>query len=200
MYFGYNSLNYLTLSQASTISFTKVFFSSILAFVVFKEKVSYLVFFFLIIGFVGVILISEPQNFNNLLGLYMGLFSALCVSGGIISISYLSKHENTNKILLYHSFISSVIFFSIFNQTITFSFYDIQSYLMITVTAIIGQYFNTESYKDSPTNKVMILSYSRIIFSTALGFFLMNEDLNFLNILGVSIIILTSFIIKKKKS
>ena len=26
MYFGYNSLNYLTLSQASTISFTKVFF------------------------------------------------------------------------------------------------------------------------------------------------------------------------------
>jgi len=200
MYFGYNSLNYLTLSQASTISFTKVFFSSILAFVVFKEKVSYLVFFFLIIGFVGVILISEPQNFNNLLGLYMGLFSALCVSGGIISISYLSKHENTNKILLYHSFISSVIFFSIFNQTITFSFYDIQSYLTITVTAIIGQYFNTESYKDSPTNKVMILSYSRIIFSTALGFFLMNEDLNFLNILGVSIIILTSFIIKKKKS
>ena len=26
MYFGYNSLNYLTLSQASTVSFTKVFF------------------------------------------------------------------------------------------------------------------------------------------------------------------------------
>ena len=42
---------------------------------------------------------------------------------------------------------------------------------MITVTAVIGQYFNTESYKDNPTNKVMILSYSRIIFSTALGFF-----------------------------
>ena len=40
MYFGYNSLNHLTLSQASTISFTKVFFSSILAFIVFKEKTS----------------------------------------------------------------------------------------------------------------------------------------------------------------
>ena len=46
MYFGYNSLNYLTLSQASTISFTKVFFSSILAFIVFKEKISYLFFFY----------------------------------------------------------------------------------------------------------------------------------------------------------
>ena len=198
MYFGYNSLNYLTLSQASTVSFTKVFFSSILAFLIFKEKVSYLVFFLLIIGFIGVILTSEPQNFNNNLGLYMALFSAFCVSGGIISISYLSKHENTKKILLYHSFLSSIIFFFLFNESITFNFSNFQNYLTITITAIIGQYFNTESYKDSSTNKVMILSYSRIIFSTALGFFLMNENLSFSNILGVIIIILTSFLIKKK--
>lgn len=198
MYFGYNSLNYLTLSQASTVSFTKVFFSSILAFLIFKEKISYLVFFLLVIGFIGVILISEPQNFNNNLGLYMALFSAFCVSGGIISISYLSKHENTKKILLYHSFLSSIIFFCLFNESITFNFSNFQNYLTITITAIIGQYFNTESYKGSPTNKVMILSYSRIIFSTALGFFLMNENLSFSNILGVIIIILTSFMIKKK--
>ena len=198
MYFGYNSLNYLTLSQASTVSFTKVFFSSILAFLIFKEKVSYLVFFLLIIGFIGVILTSEPQNFNNNLGLYMALFSAFCVSGGIISISYLSKHENTKKILLYHSFLSSIIFFCLFNESITFNSSNFQNYLTITITAIIGQYFNTESYKDSSTNKVMILSYSRIIFSTALGFFLMNENLSFSNILGVIIIILTSFLIKKK--
>ena len=198
MYFGYNSLNYLTLSQASTVSFTKVFFSSILAFLIFKEKISHLVFFLLVIGFIGVILTSEPQNFNNNLGLYMALFSAFCVSGGIISISYLSKHENTKKILLYHSFLSSIIFFCLFNKSITFDFSNFQNYLTITITAIIGQYFNTESYKDSPTNNVMILSYSRIIFSTALGFFLMNENLSFSNILGVIIIILTSFMIKKK--
>ena len=198
MYFGYNSLNYLTLSQASTVSFTKVFFSSILAFLIFKEKVSYLVFFLLIIGFIGVILTSEPQNFNNNLGLYMALFSAFCVSGGIISISYLSKHENTKKILLYHSFLSSIIFFFLFNESITFNFSNFQNYLTITITAIIGQYFNTESYKDSSTNKVMILSYSRIIFSTALGFFLMNENLSFSNILGV--IRSEKFIILKKMS
>lgn len=198
MYFGYNSLNYLTLSQASTVSFTKVFFSSILAFLIFKEKISHLVFFLLVIGFIGVILTSEPQNFNNNLGLYMALLSAFCVSGGIISISYLSKHENTKKILLYHSFLSSIIFFCLFNKSITFDFSNFQNYLTITITAIIGQYFNTESYKDSPTNNVMILSYSRIIFSTALGFFLMNENLSFSNILGVIIIILTSFMIKKK--
>ena len=71
---------------------------------------------------------------------------------------------------------------------------------MITVTAIIGQYFNTESYKDNPTNKIMVLSYSRIIFSTALGVFLLNENLSIYNILGIIIIILTSFMITKKKN
>ena len=71
---------------------------------------------------------------------------------------------------------------------------------MITVTAVIGQYFNTESYKDNPTHKVMILSYSRIIFSTALGFFLLNESLSILNILGIIIIVLTSFVLTKKKN
>ena len=130
----------------------------------------------------------------------MALFSAFCVSGGIISISYLSKHENTKKILLYHSFISSVIFFCIFNEKITFNYSNIQNYLMITITAVIGQYFNTESYKDNPTNKIMILSYSRIIFSTTLGVFLLNENLSIYNILGIIIIILTSFIITKKNN
>ena len=69
---------------------------------------------------------------------------------------------------------------------------------MITVTAVIGQYFNTESYKDNPTHKVMILSYSRIIFSTSLGVFLLNESLSIYNILGIIIIILTSFMVTKK--
>ena len=122
MYFGYNSLNYLTLSQASTVSFTKVFFSSILAFIIFKEKISLKIFFLLIFGLLGVILISEPQQFENNLGLYMALFSSLCVSGGIISISYLTKLEDTNNILLYHSFFSSIIFFLLFNQQIVFSY------------------------------------------------------------------------------
>ena len=126
----------------------------------------------------------------------MALFSAFCVSGGIISISYLSKHENTKKILLYHSFLSSIIFFFLFNESITFNFSNFQNYLTITITAIIGQYFNTESYKDSSTNKVMILSYSRIIFSTALGFFLMNEIITWRVLVSLSIIILGIYIVK----
>ena len=55
-------------------------------------------------------LITNPDQIDSQTGLYMALFSSICVSGGIISISYLSKREETSKILFYHSVISSIIF------------------------------------------------------------------------------------------
>ena len=128
-----------------------------------------------------------------------GNFFALCVSGGVISIAYLSKREKTSIILLYHSLISTIIFFSIFHEEISLlNLSNFISYLLLTTTALIGQYFNTESYKNDLTNNVMILSYSRIIFSTTLGFFLLDEVIDLYDFIGIFIIILTTLIIKRK--
>ncbi len=199
MYFGYNALNYITLAQASTLSFTKVFFSTILAYFIFKEKLTLGKTILVLVGFFGVLFISEPGTFDNSKGFYMAIFSALCVSGGVISIAYLSKREKTNIILLYHSLISTIIFFSIFHEEISLlNLSNFISYLLLTTTALIGQYFNTESYKNDLTNNVMILSYSRIIFSTTLGFFLLDEVIDLYDFIGIFIIILTTLIIKRK--
>ena len=50
MYFGYGSLNYLSLSQASTVAYTKVFFTTILALIVFREKIKPLSIALIFIG------------------------------------------------------------------------------------------------------------------------------------------------------
>ena len=42
MYFGYRSLNYITLSEATSIGFTKVFFTSILAFFCSQRKIKFI--------------------------------------------------------------------------------------------------------------------------------------------------------------
>ena len=129
----------------------------------------------------------------------MALFSAICVSGGIISISYLSKREETLTILFYHSLFSTIIFFSIFYSKISFKSFDlIGSYFLITLTALLGQYFNTESYKNFETKNVVILSYSRIIFSTIFGFIFFDEKINFMSLVGILIVCLTSFLVQKK--
>ena len=111
MFFGYKSLIYLSLAQASTIGFTKVFFTCIISSIIFMEKLKISILFSIILGFLGIFLITNPDQINSKLGLYMSLFSALCVSGGIISISYLSKKDKTLTILFLSFYFINYYFF-----------------------------------------------------------------------------------------
>ena len=199
MYFGYQSLMFLSLAQASTIGFTKVFFTCLISSLIFSEKLNFKLIVLIFLGFLGIVLISKPGQIEINSGLYMALFSAMCVSGGIISVSYLSKREETLTILFYHSLFSTIIFFLIFYSKISIQSFDlIGSYFLITLTALLGQYFNTESYKNFETKNVVILSYSRIIFSTMFGFMFFNEQLDVISLLGILVVCLTSFLIQKK--
>tara|TARA_B100001121_G_C18625643_1_gene591594 strand:- start:336 stop:1208 length:873 start_codon:yes stop_codon:yes gene_type:complete len=198
MYFGYKALTLITLSQASTIGFTKVFFTTIFAVIFFKEKISISYIIFVLFGFTGVYLICLPDEITNYSGMYMSLFSAICVSGGIISVSYLSKKDNTFVIMFFHSLISTFGFFLIFKHDINFEIStDLFFLVLITLTALLGQFFNAESYKIGETNKIVAMSYSRIFFSTLLGYFVFDEKINFLTLIGILIIIITTFFTKR---
>ena len=61
----------------------------------------------------------------------------------------------------------------------------------------MGQYFNIESYRDEKASSVILVSYTRIIFSTALGFFFFYEKVSFTALTGILIIIVTTFFIQK---
>ena len=197
-YFGYKTLTYITLSQATTIGFTKVFFASIFASIIFKERFLFKYFILILIGFFGVLVITGPITLQNH-GIYYGLISAMCVSGGIISISFLVKKDSSFTVIFYHSIISTIIFFLIFHQRISFNIIDhLFPLLLITITALAGQYFNAESYKDNNTNLIVILSYLRIIFSTALGFFFLNEEISLHTILGIVLIVISTIYVKKE--
>ena len=198
MYFGYRSLNYISLSEATSIGFTKVFFTSILAFFILKEKLNLFSLALVVVGFFGVYLIALPTQTSNLIGLYMSILSAICVAGGIISISFLAKIEHTLTVMIYHSLFSSIVFLFFFKNQIEFNL--AQNYLhmlLLTITALAGQFFNSESYKYGKTNRIVILSYSRIVFSTLLGFFFLNEKISFITLLGILVIVITTYFVKK---
>ena len=198
MYCGYKALSIISLSLASTIGFTKVFFTSLLATIILKESVNYKNILLIVFGFLGIYLIALPSAAPQLEGLVFGLTSALFVSGGIISVSYLTKKDNTVNILMFHSVISSFLVFLIFYKGISFDISDNFFYLILmTLTALSGQYFNTESYRNEKANIIIVVSYSRIIFSTVLGFLILDEKIDLVSLLGIMIIIFTTFFVKK---
>ena len=198
MYFGYKALTLIPLSLASTIGFTKVFFASLMSWLILKEKPKFKNFSLVLLGFLGVFLITLPSTVSEIDGVILSLVSSIFVSGGIIVVSYLTKKETTMNILIFHSAISSILTFLIFFDGISFdikeSFY---SLFFLTITALIGQYFNIESYRDEKASSVILVSYTRIIFSTALGFFFFNEKVSFTALSGILIIIVTTFFVQK---
>jgi drug/metabolite transporter (DMT)-like permease len=198
MYFGYKALTLIPLSLASTIGFTKVFFASLMSWLILKEKPKFKNFSLVLLGFSGVYLITLPSTVSEIDGVILSLVSSIFVSGGIIVVSYLTKKETTMNILIFHSAISSILTFLIFFDGISFdikeSFY---SLFFLTITALIGQYFNIESYRNEKASSVILVSYTRIIFSTALGFFFFNEKVSFTALSGILIIIVTTFFVQK---
>ena len=198
MYFGYKALTLIPLSLASTIGFTKVFFASLMSWLILKEKPKFKNFSLVLLGFSGVYLITLPSTVSEIDGVILSLISSIFVSGGIIVVSYLTKKETTMNILIFHSAISSILTFLIFFDGISFdikeSFY---SLFFLTITALIGQYFNIESYRNEKASSVILVSYTRIIFSTALGFFFFNEKVSFTALSGILIIIVTTFFVQK---
>ncbi len=201
MYFGYKALTFISLSLASTIGFTKVFFASLMSWLIFKEKLTLRNFIFVLFGFSGVFLITLPSTVSGINGVIFSLVSSIFVSGGIITVSYLTRKESTMNILIFHSVISSILTFVIFFDGISF---DIKknffALFFLTITALTAQYFNIESYRDENASSVILIGYTRIIFSTILGFLFLEEKISFVAMLGILIIIVTTFYIQKPRT
>ena len=197
MYFGYKALTFIPLSLASTIGFTKVFFASLMSWLILKEKLTLKNCLLVLFGFSGVYLITLPSTVSEIDGVILSLLSSIFVSGGIITVSYLTRKETTMNILIFHSAISSILTFLIFFNGVSFdikeSFF---SLVFLTITALTGQYFNIESYRDEKASSIILISYTRIIFSTILGFLFLEEKISFTAIFGIFIIIITTFFVQ----
>ena len=200
MFFGYSSLTMIPLAQASTLSFTKVFFVSFLAYFFLKEKIRHQIIYFSVIGFLGIYMIINPEEFKNLNGSLLALISAFFVAAGIISVSFLAQTNNTITILFYHSLFStilSLIFFYIKIDIIemeTFLFL-----LIVTLTALFGQYFNASSYRKSEANIVVLFGYVRIVFAIIIGFLVFGENIGFNFFVGLLFIIIASVLTSRLK-
>ena len=199
MFFGYSALTFIPIAQASVISFTKVFFVSLLASLILKENLNKTILISAIAGFTGILIIVEPNGFDNIYGSAFAIISSVFVACGIICSSFLSRKNKTLTIIFYHSFYSTLICTLFFYSKIPIlNGNEIISILLITVTAMIGQFFNTESYRFGKTSIIVLLGYSRIIFSFVLGFVFLSEELNSQFFFVFLFILFSSFLSSKE--
>jgi len=207
--FFYISLTFMSLAEANALFFSSPFFVSILAVVFLKEKVGIRRWFAILIGFIGVFIVLNP-DFNNFN--YMKLapvICALCYSISMTITKITSDKDNvyTQMIHLYiGATIISILFFIFtgkgqFNNfsdpTFQFIFREWGTNLSFSVPFIVAMgtiatfsfYFIFNAYRIASPSVVSIYEYSLIIWSILAGFILFNNTPTLNTFIGVAIII-----------
>ena len=195
----FTAYSLIPLSQAMAISFSTPLFMYFGSVLIFKEKNDYFKTFFLCIGFIFTILVIRP-DLKIELGSILALTSALTHACAGLLVKKLSHDENVltlmfSMILLMTpmTFIPSTYFWKPVDSFFIFSLL-----LSLAFIATLGNYFWTKAISLSKLTNLMPFDFTKLIFSSILGFIFFQEKIDFVTtICGLGLIICNSLIADK---
>ena len=207
--FFYISLTYMSLAMANALFFSSPFFISILAIIFLGEKVGIRRWLAIIVGFIGVYIVLNPdfENFN-----YMNLAPVACalcyaISMTITKITSVKDNVYSQMFHLYIGAIGISILFFIFTgkgQFNTFSDPTFQFILREWFTnptyawpyivamgfvAAVSFYCVFSAYSVASPSVVSLFEYSLIIWAIIIGYVLFNDVPKIRTFIGVALII-----------
>lgn len=169
---------YLPVAEASSLSYTHGIFLILLTPIFLKSKVSLMSAIYVLIGFVGVMIITNPSiGSMNLMGSFYGLLAGLCLAFSVTYVKLLSETESVKTTLFYFAFITFLISCVplVFEKTFMWNMHDVLYAILIGVIAAVAQIFLTISIFCVSPATTAIVSYSSMIWTTILGYLIWNE-------------------------
>ena len=194
------ALRNLPLATVVSISFAAPIFTTIFSIFMLNEKVGFYRWLAVIVGFVGIVIISEP-GFSSLNFYYIyPIIFCLGLSYVAIAIRKLSSTEPVWLISFFFSFsIMFLSFFSFYQNWILPSFIDLFLLAMIGILGGLANLWLSQSYKFSEVSLVTPLKYLALIFAIIFGYFIWDEIPTLKTLLGAALVILSSFIIFRRE-
>ncbi len=194
------ALRNLPLATVVSITFAAPIFTTIFSIFLLNEKVGLYRWLAVLVGFLGIIIISEPGFSSlNLYYIYPIIF-CLGLSYVAIAIRKLSSTEPVWLISFFFSFSIMLLSFLSFYQNWIFpSLIDLILLSMIGILGGLANLWLSQSYKLSEVSLVTPLKYLALVFAIIFGYFIWNEIPTFKTLLGAGLVILSSFIIFKRE-
>ena len=213
MLFFFYTITKIPLGEAITLNKTSPLFVSILAFFLLGEKLSPVGIFSLLIGFLGVVLITKP------FGLSVGLPHLLGLLGGVLAAA---AYTTIRKIK--HIYDSRVIVLSFMGTGVIIPFilfviseyyapahldFLLSKFIMPTnpkvwvflffmgITATLSQWLLTKAYSTTNAGIIGIVSYIIIPFSILFGTLLGDSFPDIYTMIGIGLIVLAGLLVKK---
>ena len=194
------ALRSLPLATVVSITFAAPIFTTMLSIIFLSEKVGFYRWLAVLVGFIGIIIISEP-GFSSLNFYYIyPIIFCLGLSYVAIAIRQLSKTEPVWLISLNFSILITLAGIT----TIPFGWImpSIKDLFLLSSVGILGGFANlwlSQSYKYSEVSLVSPLKYLALIFGIFFGYIIWNEIPTMKTLLGASLVIISSIIIFRRE-
>ena len=194
------ALRKLPLAIVVSLSFSAPLFITILSIFLLSEKVGIYRWLAVLIGFIGVIIITEP-GIEEMNYLYL-LPIIFCVGMSFVTIT-IRKLSSTEPIWLISIFFSIMILIASL-MTIPFGWVmpNFHDFILLSLVGIMGgsaNLFLTQSYKLSEVSLVAPLKYLSLIFAIIFGYLIWNEVPTTKTLIGASLVVSASLIIFRRE-
>ena len=199
------AITQLPLATAITLSYTSPISMVVLSIILFREKITPVTTLGLLTGFVGILLLLQP-NFSN--DAWKAILIGLC-SGFISGWAYLQVQELTRfsepdwRIVFYFSLVLCIVPAIILTISDGWHPIEIQTlpYLIgMGVCATLAQLCMTKSYAVGNKFVASSLSYLTIVFSAILGALILQDVLHTIEIIAMVVIVASGFITRLGKA
>lgn len=172
------------------------FLITLWAFLFLKEKIARVQIPALVIALVGAAFVANPVFNSNLFPLFIAFLCSVFSSVSYTILAYLKNRVNGITVVMHFSTfcVCASIPFICFNFIVP----DAGDLFLLTLLGIFGgfgQFALTYAYRMAPASEVSIYNYSGILFSAALGYFILAEKVSTTSIIGGLLVVLASWLV-----
>ena len=194
------ALRKLPLATVVSISFAAPIFTTIFSIFLLSEKVGVYRWLAVLVGFIGILIITEPGISN--LNIYYIFPIIFCLGLSYVAIT-LRQLSTTEPVWLISLFFSIAITFLSF-LTLPFGWVmpSFNHFLILSLVGIFGGASNlwlSQSYKYSEVSLVTPLKYLTLVFAIIFGYFIWDEIPTIKTLIGALLVIVSTLIIFRRE-
>ncbi len=191
----------MPLSISTVIQYTYPIFISIFAAIFINEKITLNLFYALIIGWIGIIVIINPAQLSNInveienISIFIALLGAICTALAYVTVKKLSFTEDIYVIIEYFPLVSFITLLPIvLINWVTPNWNELFWIIGIGIFTQLGQTFLTIGLKNLPASEASIINYLQVLFGSIWGVLFFSEIININFLLGASLVLLGTII------
>ena len=194
------ALRELPLATVVSISFAAPIFTTIFSIFLLSEKVGIFRWLAVVVGFIGILIITEPGITQLNIYYIFPIIFCLGLSYVAITIRQLSTSEPVWLISFYFSL--SIMLLSFFTIPEGWVKPSINDFILLSFVGIFGGVANlwlSQSYKYAEVSLVTPLKYLSLVFAIIFGYFIWGEVPTMKTLGGASLVIISTLIIFRRE-